>query len=87
MGIDPKKSGEAIIESVENQISANDPPKVRETLERLLTLGISRDEAMKHIACALSVEIFGIIRDNEEFNPIRYDKNLDNLPDLPWDEE
>ncbi|MEH0667009.1 hypothetical protein H4F18_16470 [Vibrio scophthalmi] len=83
---DPSVAGKVIIEAVENQLAANDPPRVRKTLDRLLALGISREEAIKYIACALSVEVFGAVRDSEEFNPERYDKNLENLPDMPWDD-
>ncbi len=64
----------------------NHPPKVRKTLDRLLALGISREEAIKYIACALSVEVFGVVRDSQGFNPERYDNNLECLPDLPWED-
>ena len=84
---DPSKAGEAIIEAVESQLNDNDPPKVRQTLDRLLGLGISRKEALKHIACALSVEIFGALNNSEEFDPERYDRNLENLPEMPWEDE
>lgn len=78
---------DAVIEVVENQINDNNPPKVRQTLDRLLGLGISRDEALKHIGCALSVEMFGVINNSEPFDQKRYDRNLDNLPELPWENE
>jgi hypothetical protein len=84
---DPSKAGEAIIEAVENQLNDNNPPKVRQTLDRLLGLGISRKEALKHIACALSVEIFGALKNSEEFDPERYDRNLENLPEMPWEDK
>lgn len=84
---DPKKAGEAVLEAVENQLKANDPPKVRETLNRLMSGGINRDEALKYIACALSVEIFGVMKHSEQFNPTRYDTNLDRLPEMPWEDE
>ncbi|MDC0603636.1 hypothetical protein OAP14_11580 [Aliiglaciecola sp.] len=84
---DPNKAGASIIEAVKSQLEANDPPKVKETFNRLRSLGISRSETLKHIACALSVEIFGAIRDGQEFDPERYDENLDKLPEMPWDDE
>ena len=83
----PNEAGRAIIKAVENQLEENDPPKVRKTLKRLISVGIDRDEALKYIACALSVEIFVVMKDSEPFNPIRYDKNLDGLPDMPWEDE
>ncbi|MAI36876.1 hypothetical protein [Alteromonas sp.] len=84
---DPTKAGTAILEVVDNQLAANDPPKVKETFERLISLGISKQESKKYIACALSVEIFGAIKNDEEYNPKRYEQNLDNLPEMPWDDE
>lgn len=83
----PNEAGKAILEVVENQLESNDPPKTRETLNRLMAEGIERDEALKYIACALSVEIFGALKHSEPFNSQRYDKNLDGLPDMPWEDE
>lgn len=81
------KAEAAILEAVENQLEANDPPKVTETLGRLISLGISKQESKKYIACALSVEVFGAIKNLEEFDPQRYEQNLDKLPDMPWENE
>ena len=83
----PNEAGMAILEAVENQLESNDPPKVRETLKRLVAEGIERDEAQKYIACALSVEIFGAMKYSEPFDPERYNRNLDGLPDMPWEDE
>lgn len=83
----PNEAGRAILEAVENQLEANDPTKVRETLKRLTSDGIDRDEALKYIACALSVEIFGAMKHSEPYNPTRYYTNLDRLPEMPWEEE
>jgi hypothetical protein len=84
---DPNLAGEAMMEIIENQLADNDPPKVRKTLARLESLGIEHDEAMKYIACALSVEIFEIMKNKEKFNAHRYDDNLDHLPDMPWNDD
>lgn len=83
----PNEAGMAILEVVENQLDANDPPKIRETLNRLMAEGIERDEALKYIACALSVEIFGAMKHSEPFNPEWYNNNLDGLPDMPWEDD
>jgi hypothetical protein len=83
----PNEAGLAILEVVESQLEANNPPKTKETLDRLMADGIVRDEALKYIACALSVEIFGAIKHSESFDPARYDRNLDGLPDMPWEDE
>ena len=78
---------EAVIEIVENQINDNNPPRVKETLMRLMLQGIDREEAMQFIACALCVELVGVINDQETFNEERYNKNLDLLPEMPWEDE
>ena len=83
----PSEAGEVMLEVIENQLEANDPPKTRETLKRLMTEGIARDEALKFIACALSVEIFGAMKHSEPFNPERYDHKLDGLPEMPWEDD
>ena len=83
----PNEAGRAILEAVENQLEANDPPKVRETLKRLMSDGIDREEALKYIACAFSVEIFGAIKHSEPYNPTRYDTNLNRLPEMPREDE
>lgn len=83
----PNEAGRAILEAVENQLEANEPPKVRETLKRLMSDGIDREEALKYIACAFSVEIFGAIKHSEPYNPTRYDTNLNRLPEMPREDE
>jgi len=63
MGSDtPNEAGMAMLEAVENQLESNDPPKTRETLNRLMAEGIERDQALKYIACALSIEVFGALK-------------------------
>ena len=78
---------EAVIEIVENQINDNNPPRVKETLMRLMLQGIEKDEAMQFIACALCVELVGVINDQETFDEERYNRNLDLLPEMPWEDE
>jgi len=78
---------EAIIQAVENQLEANDPPLVRVTLNRLVNSGLSRSEAIKHIAGALVIEIDGALHKSEAFNAKRYDQNLEKLPNPDWNSE
>ena len=78
---------EAIFEIIENQLRDNNPPITRETYTRLTTEGHSHNETMKLIGCAMTTEIFEIMKNNEPFDEDRYSHNLDNLPDLPWEEE
>ena len=82
---DGQRAGEAMIEVVENQIRDNDPPETRITLERLISLGESRENAMRYIASVLSVEIFEALKHKTPYNEERYLANLKNLPKLPFD--
>jgi peroxiredoxin family protein len=78
---------EAIFEVIENQLRDNNPPITKETYTRLMSEGHSHDETMKLIGCAMTTEIFEIMKNKQPFNEERYSQNLINLPDLPWKEE
>ena len=71
------------MEVVENQINDNDPPEARETLERLMSEGISKEDAKIYIAQAVCVEIWDTMKNRREFDRERYVRNLRNLPDEP----
>ncbi len=78
-------AGEAIVEAVENQLAEDNPPETKITLERLIKLGESRENAIRYIASALSVEIFGALKNESAYNEQRYISNLKALPKLPFD--
>jgi len=80
-------AGEALVEVIENQLAENNPPETKQTLERLIKSGETRENAIRYITCALSVEVFGAIKHNEPYNQERYINNLNALPELPWDSE
>ena len=74
----------AILEVVENQLQADDPPETRQTFDRLILEGHSAEEAKELIGCVVSSEIFDVLKKQEPFNPERYAKTLNELPKLPW---
>lgn len=74
-----------ILKVVGNQLRANDPPETRSTLERLVAEGYSEKDAKELIACAVTSEIFNVMKNKEEFNLQRYIDALNKLPQLPWD--
>ena len=84
---DGQIAGEAIVEVVENQLAENNPPETKHTLERLMKAGETRENAIRYIACALSVEIYGALKNKEPYNNERYINNLKALPELPWENE
>ena len=44
----------AILDVVDNQLQANDPPETRQTFDRLISEGYSEDEAKKLIGCVVT---------------------------------
>ena len=72
-----------ILEVVNNQLQADDPPIVRQTFDRLIAEGYSEIEAKKLIGCVLAIEIFEILKKQEPYNDDRYTKALNRLPELP----
>lgn len=72
-----------ILEVVDNQMAAADPPETKETFERLLGEGFSEEDAKKLIGQAVCTEIYRIGKYKELFNRQRYLRNLRNLPREP----
>jgi hypothetical protein len=68
-----------IHQTVENQIAANDPPETAKTLERLLSQGKTRHEAVHEIGIVLAEEMFGIMKFNRSFDEQRYVRKLRKL--------
>lgn len=75
----------AILEVVDNQLKANDPPETRQTFDRLISEGYSEEEAKKLIGSVVTVEIFDVLSKQEPFNPKRFVEALNNLPNIPED--
>jgi hypothetical protein len=68
-----------IHQTVENQIAANEPPETAKTLERLLSQGKTRHEAVHEIGAVLAEEMFGIMKSKRPFNQQRYVRKLRQL--------
>ncbi|SDG73503.1 hypothetical protein SAMN04488136_10271 [Vibrio xiamenensis] len=73
-----------LIEIIENQLSDGQPLKTKETLMRLMMTGTSREDAIAMMACAVSIEVFDVMKNDAEFNLKRYSQHLDELPDLSF---
>ncbi len=72
------------MEIINNQIKDNNPPETKQTLDRLLSEGISEKDAMEMIGCVVISEIFDVLKNKEEFNEERYVAALNKLPEQPW---
>ncbi len=84
-----KKTGQnphlraAILKVVENQLRDNNPPETRQTLDRLMKEGHSKEEAKSLIASAVAAEIYYVMKNQEPFNQKRFVEALNKLPELP----
>jgi len=73
----------AVMEVVENQLETNEPPETKLTFKRLTEQGISEEDTKLLIAQAVTVEIYNILKNKEEFDRERFVKNLKRLPKEP----
>lgn len=73
----------AILEVVDNQIVANDPPATKQTLDRLISEGHSEVEAKELIGAVVVSEVFEVMQSQEAFDEKRFVEALDKLPEIP----
>ncbi len=74
---------QAILKVVDNQIRDLTPPATRETFDRLVREGVTKDEARRLIACVVASEIFDVLKHEQPYDEERYLKALKKLPELP----
>ncbi len=77
---------EIVLEVVENQLRDDDPPEARQAFGRLVSEGISEEDAKMYIGQAVCVEIWDVMTNRLEFDAERYRSNLEKLPDKPSEE-
>lgn len=70
---------ETILEVVENQLRENNPPETRQTLERLLAAGHTRQVAVELIGSVVVGEIWQMLHERQPFDHARYKAALDKL--------
>jgi hypothetical protein len=73
----------AILEVVDYQITANDPPATKQTLDRLLSEGLSEVEAKELIGAVVVSEAFEVLQAQEAFDEKRFVEALNKLPEIP----
>lgn len=72
-----------LIEAVENQIAAGEPPAALATLNKLTLVGYERSEAVRLMALILAHEIENMLAANRPFDGAGYESMLRALPELP----
>jgi len=70
---------EEILEVVENQLRDGDPPETRQTLERLLAAGYSRQQAVEMIGSVVVEEGWVGLHDKKPFDRVRFVGLLEKL--------
>ena len=68
-----------ILEVVDNQLRANDPPITRFTLDRLMGLGYSEKQAKEKIGSVINGEIYDVLKNSEPFDEARYIGEMNKL--------
>lgn len=86
-GFDTVAFVQGISEMVDKQIQNNNPPEVRQTMDRLTKEGHTLEEARRLISAVDVVEIFHMHCEHKTFDPKRFAWNLARLPKMPWDEQ
>ncbi|GEM_PF-150708 len=77
---------QALMEAIENQVEADDPPAARATLNKLTLVGYAREESLHLMALVLAQAIRTMLRDDQPFDLAWYEQSLRALPELPEDD-
>jgi hypothetical protein len=73
----------AMFEVVQNQLDSNDPPETKQTLDRLIAEGFSREEAKELIGTVVIAEVFEVMNSGKPYDKERYVAALNKLPEVP----
>ncbi|MBP6870458.1 MAG: hypothetical protein KBC43_00495 [Bacteroidales bacterium] len=74
-----------IMQVVENQMKMDDPPETNQTYKRLIRLGFNEFDSKAMIGQCVAVEIFNIMKFRNPFDEQRFIKNLNKLPEEPFE--
>ncbi|SDT87747.1 hypothetical protein [Halopseudomonas salegens] len=72
-----------LLEALENQLAANEPPAAQATLNKLTLVGYSREDSLDLMVQVLAHGIGVMLDENKPFDLPAYEQALRNLPELP----
>ncbi|MEE4618138.1 hypothetical protein V2K86_05800 [Pseudomonas alliivorans] len=72
-----------LIEAIENQIEADNPPAAKATFNKLTLVGYERDDILEMRAHVLAIEIDALLEQDRPFDTEWYEAALRALPELP----
>ena len=70
--MDDKTVVDAFLDTVMNQIATGDPPETKVTLDRLMSEGYSKPQALQAIAQTLRIEMNRMLSEATPFDNARY---------------
>ncbi|HLX21914.1 MAG TPA: hypothetical protein VKR38_01100 [Usitatibacter sp.] len=70
--MDDKTVVDAFLDTVMNQLETGDPPETKATLDRLMSEGYSKSQALQAIAAVLRVEMNRMMTEGTPFDNARY---------------
>lgn len=68
-----------ILEVVDNQLKANDPPETKQAYEKLVAAGYSKNEAKEKIGAIVLTEIYDILKENQPYDKESYVAALEEM--------
>ena len=71
-----------LIEAIENQIEADNPPAAKATFNKLTLVGYEREDILELMAHVLAIEIDAMLEQDRAFNTDWYETALRALPEL-----
>lgn len=72
-----------LLEAIENQLSAQQPPFVQSVMNKLTLVGHTRDETVQMMAQVLAWQISDMLEADHAFDLLAYERALRALPQLP----
>ena len=74
---------ERLLEAIENQLAAQQPPAVQAVLNKLTLVGYPREEIVQMMAQVLAWQISAMLKAEQPFDMAAYERALRALPQLP----
>ncbi|MBP7189611.1 MAG: hypothetical protein KBD92_03280 [Thiopseudomonas sp.] len=74
---------ERLLEAIENQLAAQQPPAVQAVLNKLTLVGHTREEIVQMMAQVLAWQISEMLEADHAFDMEAYERALRTLPQLP----
>jgi hypothetical protein len=72
-----------LIQAIENQIEADEPPAAKATFNKLTLVGYEREDILEMMAHVLAFEIAAMLDQDRPFDSQWYETALRALPELP----